>query len=826
MKLFLRSTTLACTLLLGLTSTTWGASLESMDEVLTRNGSLKAFLADKQLVEAYYREAAEYFGPERFPKDSYLEMIKQVKELIKKEPKLAKRLWETQGIGEAFELQSAIKTSGRDLSIKNWNKYFTQWQKTLEGSSQAMTHEKAVAIGKQWSEKSAEFENYTPQEGRSKADFLKAKGEFYRSLKDSPDIRSASSYLILEKLKTEEIKDLLNSGDADLVLDTLREHKTNPALYLGEIDPDASSALSAGIKNLIPSQDELLSNTHIFKIKKVQTRKRLVKVAGSGESVIESKPVPRRFHGLWKGFPIKECVGGGEACELTPRRWGTAAIKDAQVYYLEKDGSHLGFVQLVPIERGGKTYASIDLGAPVLRQKTFTRDPETGTPIASTLAEVWIEKKSASLPKNWEGIVQSESDAIGNAGVLDTVRGSDAYIFGKKLPLAKSFKVNDPLTQPFKDWKIGSYNYSKGMIFDAGVESAGNLVLLDPGAARRVLQDKDISALAKRLSKASPAQKVAILNYATKQKIADEAFSWVAAQDIGNPSSPSGAAIEYFAKVKPQGPKTKQVIMDLIHSENNYSMRQANIVIAKAYANVPRGRLKDDPLKQNLIANLKSGSDSVIGESVATLTKLFPNDPEVIQEVTQALIRGKDHWCNETTCMYEALAVLKRDNPTVEQTYIELIRKNIQDLSDGRFRLEFHTLIKSIEAYQTKNPEIYSEILKAMQLQPFDQFASDSAVSALVHAPKEAITDDVKKGIQALIKRMDQMVAKTVPDTRWSKEKMYYFGGVGFSEERINGYKTALQIATGELEDLSGKLADKICPSLYSKYLRKRRTER
>lgn len=789
------------------------ATLETLDEILTRKGSLQAFLADEALVKEYYNAASNYFGVARFPKASYLETINQVRELVAKNPVLADRLWETKGLGVAFSLQSAIKTSGRELHLKNWEKYLAQWKKTLEQEADSMTKSQAAIIGKNWSERAKEFETYIPGQGRTRSGFEAAKGAFYKNLKESKEIRAASAFLLLEKFKSEEMRDLFSSGDADLILDSLRNYRANPIFFLETVADESRSALSAAVRSKIPSQEELLSNQKIFVIMKIQARNRKVIAGSIGNDVIESKPVPRRFHGLWKGFPLKECVGGGKTCELTPQRWGTVALRDVQLYYLERNGRHLGFVQLLPIADNEKIYASIDFGAPILRQKIFIVDEETRKPMTMSLAEAWVKKKSATLPAGWAGIVQGESKAINNAGVLDTILASRPYIFGKDFPDATHFQIIDPLVQTLSNWGRGEYGYGNGMIFDAGVKGANRLVLLDPAGGRELLHTNISSALVKKILTANDNRKIAIINFAAEQKISEEEFSIEVAKLADGLGPYNDAVKNYFKKIKNVGKKAMDIIFSLTGSPNPNTVRSANKIVQELRPS--------ETVLQALIKNLNSQYSNVRAQAILSMIKLFPNKEEVINIVTNAIL--KEESVLEYRTLYQSLALLKRNHPIVESTFIKLIKKNAKQFSNGEFPFNFHYLIEAIESYQSRSPAIYRELALLLHEVPFTQFVTDKIVSALVHAPKESMDYETKKILGQVVVKMDKLIAKAkVSFIPPSQEVYYSFKNVGISADKVEKIKGALQLASGNVLGSNDRAANKLCPTLFAKVIRKR----
>ncbi len=111
---------------------------------------------------------------------------------------------------------------------------------------------------------------------------------------------------------------------------------------------------------------------------------------------------PRRFHGIWRGIPLNECVGGN--CKyldnLTPERWATVALDKSQLHFVERNGVYHGFMEAVPGTLGKDTYATVTFGAPDVRK----------------IYREWYAEATRTMPSDWKGFVVSSTTDLNNAG--------------------------------------------------------------------------------------------------------------------------------------------------------------------------------------------------------------------------------------------------------------------------------------------------------------------------------------------------------------------------------------------------------------------------
>lgn len=477
-------------------------SLKDLDAIVAKHPDLQSFLKDKKAIDEYFEALKTYMGPDKMQRDKFNAILFQLQDLSQKSPLLSQRLWETSGTGTAFSIRSTAVSYGRSLG-KDWNpeKLVSPRVKPLGPSLGTLERAKEVARLAELVEMNEKSLNL---EGLGRKQRGQAQALHFEKIRASAEVRILSEHYAHAILTSEHTQDLLRSGDPDLILDTVRAIRDNPRAFLPPESRIPGSVLTE-MKKLLPDIQVLLKDKIMFPEILRETRKGSV---GSGKSKpvqYDFTPVPRRLHGIWKGIPIEECVGGGCAVNVTPRRWSTVALENSHLYFLEKNGRYSGFVEAIPGKVGEKTFASLGFGAPDLRKKIYSSGAE-GVRTQTTLFRKFLDEANARLPKGWDGFVLSASKDIDNAGVSSTSHSSVAFNMGEKLPPTEPFKLNDPLVEKIAALTPeGPYSSPKGiMIIDAltpnGEENLRVLsqlpesLMTDPKAVSELLMRADSTA--------------------------------------------------------------------------------------------------------------------------------------------------------------------------------------------------------------------------------------------------------------------------------------------------------------------------------------------
>ena len=494
-------------------------TLGELDAIVSQGGSLDGFLGRADLVEAYYHAAASYYGEEKFSKESFDAIILQLKGILQRVPELKKRLWETpttSDLGPTVRIQSSARSYGRLLETNKWDIWVQQASKRFKQAVSAR-----FPNGISDFSKADEIDLLTQVQSkmdeevhrlRSSSSYLSANsarkrhldGELMKEFKKDESVKRAADYFTWKIFGSEEVVDLLRSNDADLVLETIGKLSSDPALFLRS-EAKMPGLILSEIKQRLPSLDQTISDESIFPRKMIKTNQG--KLVSEGMSVGEFvfKPIPRRIHGIFRGIPLRECIGGNchSLDHLTPERWATVAISNSHLQYLEVNGHYGGFVEAAPGEINRKKYGSVSFGAPDLRKTVLVKDPQTGKSQRSTLYDEWLLKSEKLKPKEWEGFVVSSDTAINNAGVKNLVFKSPSYLGGPVLSKGKDFQLLDPIIpEIISNSSKGSALYIGSMVLDATVSTAAESDLHflqplflkqinDPSFVRVILLGKD-----------------------------------------------------------------------------------------------------------------------------------------------------------------------------------------------------------------------------------------------------------------------------------------------------------------------------------------------
>lgn len=452
-------------------------TLTEIDRVLATSNSLDDFLNSPNQQERYFKALQEYYGNEKFDRTMYDHMLNQLRELQAKVPEVAIRFWEIPDQRKFFKFQSSVVPPvyiGPPHGITFERAREGPFRIVLDAfgtrKNSAHFYRDLVTLKKKFHDLNKKLKNLN---GRQSTQLQSA---FYQSLKRDPNITQLAQW----ELNT-QLNDLLRSldGSSEGVITTFQNidnFKRNPSVILGSRQHDPVLRFLANVvRDLVPSSSEIIAqHSTLFASRS--------NVLGD----LELKPLPRRIHGVWKGIPLKECVGGSECHNLTPERWATVALKDTDVLNLERQGRYVGYVQVVPIlGPDGKIYSSVDFGATHFAE-TFSRQFGEST-ITAPLYEHFLAQYAATMPQSWGGVVFSDSTAINNANVLTVLHKSAEYKNGRVLGSPHQFSHLDTLGSQIiaaspRHALVGSTSdhigtYSNRMIFDAFVKNATELKL-------------------------------------------------------------------------------------------------------------------------------------------------------------------------------------------------------------------------------------------------------------------------------------------------------------------------------------------------------------
>lgn len=702
------------------------ATLDDIDRVISQAPNLRSLLDNRSLWEQYYESLRSYYGDdEKFPKASFDAITKQLKLAIDKVPGLEERLWETSDLGESYEIRSKVQSSGRTLNIKRWNKLLQFWTDNLKKKlpDEKIEMSDIETLSRELDEAQAQFNRVahlgTKSEQKTRA------AQFYSQIRKDPRLEKAAVTMLLEYLQSENAQDLLRSNEPDLILDEINELRQNP----GRISQlSLNPIIQSEIASLIPPKSKLLADQKTFSSLRIATHNGSAAAEAVGTEDIEFKPILRRLHGIWKGIPLNECVGGDPngLNNLSPERWATVALKGTQFYSVENNGRYRGFVQMVPLSYQGKIYGSVDFGASILRNRAFRRNPKTGEAQRIPLHEVWLEEAIKHLPKRWEGLVVGESTAIGNAGVIDSVHDSAQLYLGTRIGDSKGFKHIDPmatkLTQVIPRKGLAE-QYGGNMILDGTVQNAGMLTMIQPSTSnkeeviRSLAQDPEL--LEKRLSVMAnqPATRL-IKHVAQDSAVTPKVQKWLIdlAENSnrfacdGDKSACNGeirrAIREAFEAVKPTDAHVQYMLL------NNTLL--SGTLIRHGYPELYSEDIKNlntPELQAVILENLRAPDPIIQRQAVRTAEKINFTNPEVFSVVSQRYLENGSY--NE---LQAALSLSgNSNNPKVRNFIEEALRRELAHNDNPPIPL----FIKAIERTAIDSPDIRRLIAQSFTVRAY-----------------------------------------------------------------------------------------------------------
>ncbi len=479
----------------GMASHLQAATLQDMDSVLLKAPDLNHFLADPQLIEEYFQVSSEYYANnDRFPRVSYEAIIKQMRIVAKAYPEFAARAWET-NLGKPFQVASIAATYGRNLQESAWDRFIQDYKEKLHaqaGEFAQLDDDQALEklrngienLDTKINAHEVEIKN-SPLKKSEKQALI---GKFYQSFKTDSGLQKLSSYVLLKWLSSDKASEIFNSGNADLILNYLKDIKDQPKKVLSQISGiENTDSLASIVKASLPDPNALQNDEKIFPHAMIPGADgELVPAEAGSKGYWDFIPSPRRFHAFFKGIYFGECVGGSNKPDflpsLSPERWATVLLRDTEFHFVQKDGKFQGWVQAVPITRNGSVYASVDFASFSFKQSILSRSSD-GTIYSESMLSGWLKQAMLHKPAHWQGFVVSKSNAINNGGALPTVRVSPAYLLGQSYDEKTSpFAHTDPTTVKALTNiipRVGyANNYGGSMIFDAAVPDAGTLTVL------------------------------------------------------------------------------------------------------------------------------------------------------------------------------------------------------------------------------------------------------------------------------------------------------------------------------------------------------------
>jgi hypothetical protein len=439
---------------------------DGMESALSGVQNINDLLNYPERLERYYNEVNNYYQG-KINLDIFNIMIEQMKTLAKENPEFGVRLLKENVGVPSYAVVSDVKTYGRDLNIYSWNNF----RSDTFGTKTDLPWDAKKKLEK-ISKEISDFEKNL--EGNKKDQGIK-RGEFYKNLKLAHAMFARE---VVGAIYNSDplLKDLQHSNDPDLVIYSIDTVLKERLAHQGFPENTLSLLSSA-----IPRASDLLANPTVFPVATAVNKRGVeVPVEPMSSTTYKFDTFKRPLHAVWKGIWLSECVGGGNSSP-TPRRWATVVMKNVNNYAVEKNGSFVGFVQELGMQKKGTprmVYAT-EFGTPNLKEDILVMDPKTKAPRKRKMIDVWLEK----VPKNIVR-VKSESNAINNANVIDSLQGSETWNNRRSRGDASEFEFADQKLADFITKASHQHNmepthkYGDGIISDGSVPDAKHLTAI------------------------------------------------------------------------------------------------------------------------------------------------------------------------------------------------------------------------------------------------------------------------------------------------------------------------------------------------------------
>ena len=385
------------------------AMLQQLDSRIAEAGSLDRLLAQPLLLDAYYEQLAQYYGPHRFLRVAFDALVRQLIEIKESVPALKTLLWDTGDLGRAFSIRSEFKLYGRTVDHDRWIVYLNEWMENLReraSAVQGLSLAEWIKLQQRLPEFQEELSRFAVQvKSLPEHQGGKELGEFACRLRDRTKLDAIAARALLNFVTSMETTALFHCGNAELILEELRTLRQDPD-RLG-YDSARATILHASVRALIPPIHSLLVSG-LFPVEYHEAEGRRVPVGRTAEAEFSFLPLPRRIHGIWKGIAHWDCFGGSphHTAMLTPARWLSIAMPGASVHQVFEGSSYAGYVQVTPIRKGKQVYGSVEFQSPAMLRKLRTPGPREAR--TECLFRMWLRKASANLPRRYEGLVSGE----------------------------------------------------------------------------------------------------------------------------------------------------------------------------------------------------------------------------------------------------------------------------------------------------------------------------------------------------------------------------------------------------------------------------------
>ncbi|MEQ1842545.1 MAG: hypothetical protein ABL994_19260, partial [Verrucomicrobiales bacterium] len=400
--------------------------------VVREAANLHDLLGRPDLLERYLGLMAKYLRATEVHRPAFRTLVQQLKAATESIPGLADRLWETDQLGKPFLISMGMQSYGRIVNQEAWALYSAHFRETLAKTAEPFL---SLPIQKRENEiqlqiklllEEVELTKQVAAESSNRKTATLIYSNFFQKLRHNRRLTALISYLLLSASKDRELSERLY-GDADLILNTLAMLKSTPGTFIPILR--SHPLLASMARGLLPAVSDLLADKNLFVPATRMTRNgKMVEIGSAPSLTYLFRPLTRRFHGIWKGLTVGDCVGGDPrwgADNATPERWATVALAGTQVHYIEQILGETptlaeaipptrrlftGFVQAVPLklERTGELYASVEFMSPVISRRALFTD-SSGVGQLTSSFELWLQASAKLRPPAWKGYVIGRS---------------------------------------------------------------------------------------------------------------------------------------------------------------------------------------------------------------------------------------------------------------------------------------------------------------------------------------------------------------------------------------------------------------------------------
>ena len=391
-------------------------TLEGLDQILDKAGKPEDFLSSSAAQSEYYLALRRYLGLEggAFPRVVFEDILNLLKGLENTHPEVLNALWRVQATGTAHSVFPG-QGDGNDFEPQMNRKAVQDYIGEVRNALADLLSENGLIMDSRfmvWS--SSAFSEMRDREAgidRLKGkDHRFAQDRLMADLKARREVQHFASYVIYQALSSAETKRIFREGNLEQIVQVF----------------DDLRRISTFNGTVLPKYFRWIIASHIPQSQWLKERFGVVK-KGSAFKFI---PLPRRFHGVWKGIKLKECVGGcsEHRKDIALGRILSVAAYQSEMYFIEQNQRYKGWVHIIPhlIWDTNKVLGNIEFGSPIFGfNYSKSMSGRSGGEIS--FFELWLEQYLKIKPKAWSGLYVSDGTLVHNFGGLQAVHDSLAY---------------------------------------------------------------------------------------------------------------------------------------------------------------------------------------------------------------------------------------------------------------------------------------------------------------------------------------------------------------------------------------------------------------